>query len=96
MEKAFIEAWELCRVRAAEAGVRMRPVAPENAMDTAHRILTRRSLSDGFTELAKIHHLEWSLEALAVDRRFTALFTDDEANEALERLMEAGYFLSSH
>ena len=35
--------------------------------------------------------LKLSLEALAIDKRFTSLFTDEEANEALMRLLEAGY-----
>ena len=35
--------------------------------------------------------LKLSLEALAVDKRFTPLFTDEEANEALMRLLDAGY-----
>jgi hypothetical protein len=30
---------------------------------------------------------------LVVDKRFTALFTDEEANEALSRLLSAGYYL---
>ena len=34
---------------------------------------------------------ELSLEALAVDKRFTALFTDEEANNALMRLLGAGH-----
>lgn len=92
MERAFITAWEQCRSQAAAAGIRMRPVAPEEAMKTAHRILTGSRLSDGFSQLAARHHLEWSLEALSIDKRFTSLFTDAEANEALNRLMEAGYF----
>ena len=92
MEKAFLEAWKKCREQAAAAGVRMRPVEDGDAMKTAHRALSGSRLSDGFPALAKTRHLEWSLEALAVDRRFTALFTDEEANEALQRLMEAGYF----
>jgi hypothetical protein len=33
------------------------------------------------------------LEALAVDKRYTALFTDEEANNALVRLLSAGYYL---
>jgi hypothetical protein len=28
---------------------------------------------------------------LAVDKRFTTLFSDDEANNALSRLLAAGY-----
>ena len=92
MEEKFIAAWEACRKNAAGIGVRMRPVAQENAMKTAHRLLSGSRTSDGFSALADLGHLEWSLEALAVDRRFTALFTDEEANEALTRLMEAGFY----
>lgn len=92
MEQKFIQAWEACRKNAAEAGIRMRPVAPEDAMKTAHRALSGTRPSDGFAQLADKHHLDWSLEALAVDKRFTALFTDEEANTALMRLMDAGYF----
>lgn len=92
MEEKFIAAWESCRENAVAAGVRMRPVAREEAMKTAHRALTGSRLSDGFAALAKIGRLEWSLEALVVDRRFTGLFSDQEANEALARLMEANYF----
>lgn len=92
MEEKFIAAWESCRENAAAAGVRMRPVARENAMRTAHRTLSGSRFSDGFTALAKIGRLEWSLEALAVDKRFTGLFSDQEANEALARLMDVNYF----
>ena len=92
MEQKFISEWEKCRALAAEAGVRMRPVAGAEAMRTAHRALSGSRASDGFTALAQIGHLEWSLEALAVDKRFTGLFSDEEANEALARLMEANYF----
>lgn len=92
MEKEFIAAWQHCREQAANAGVRMRPIAPEDAIKTANRILSGSRTSDGFAELAKLHHLDWSLEALAVDKRYTALFTDAQANEALKRLMDAGYF----
>lgn len=92
MEQKFIMAWEDCRKNAASAGVKMRPIAAEDAMKTAHRCLTGTRPSDGFNALEKLGHLEWSLEALAVDKRFTALFSDEEANEALARLMEANFY----
>ena len=92
MEQQFISQWEKCREMAARAGERMRPVTAGEAMKTAHRILSGSRTSDGFAELAQIGHLEWSLEALAVDKRFTGLFSDEEANEALARLMEAGFY----
>jgi hypothetical protein len=60
-------------------------------MKTAHRCLSGHRESGGFTILADKRHLELSLEALAVDKRFTTLFSDDEANNALSRLLAAGY-----
>lgn len=92
MEQEFINQWETCRSLAAQAGVRLRPMTAEDAMKTAHRCLSGSRPSDGFAALAKLGRLEWSLEALAVDKRFTGLFSDEEANEALMRLMEENYF----
>ena len=91
MEEKFIAAWTQNREKAAAFGARMRPVDPATAMKTAHFVLGGSRLSDGFDALAKAGHLELSLEALAVDRRFTQLFSDEEANNALSRLLDAGY-----
>ena len=91
MEEKFIAAWAAARENAAKNGVRMRPVEAADAMKTARRTLSGRRLSDGFNELAAKGLLKWSLEALVIDKRFTGLFTDEEANEALTRLLEAGY-----
>ena len=91
MEQKFIAAWMANRETAARMGVRLRPVAPEEAMKTAKRCLSGHRESDGFNILADKHHLELTLEALAVDKRFTTLFSDDEANNALSRLLAAGY-----
>lgn len=91
MEEKFVAAWLANREKATHFGVRMRPVAPEEAMKTAHRWLSGHRESDGFQILADKKHLELSLEALAVDKRFTSLFTDEEANNALTRLLYAGY-----
>lgn len=91
MEEKFIAAWTENREKAAKIGVRMRPVAEEEAMKAAHRCLSGHRESDGFSILADKRHLELSLEALAVDKRFTGLFSDDEANNALSRLLAAGY-----
>ena len=91
MEQKFILAWTDARERACELGVRMRPVKNEEALASAGRILSGGRFSDGFWELAQMGRLDLSLEALAVDARFTALFTDDQANTALNRLLEAGY-----
>ena len=91
MEEKFITAWAANREKAAALGVRMRPVDGAEAMKAAHRCLSGHRESDGFFELADKGQLKLSLEALAVDKRFTALFSDDEANNALTRLLSAGY-----
>ncbi len=91
MEAKFIAAWAAAREKAAALGVKMRPVAPEEALKTARRSLSGRRLSDGFNALLSKGRLDLTLEALVVDKRFTGVFTDEEANEALTRLLEVGY-----
>lgn len=91
MEQKFIAAWAAARENAAAQGIRMRPVADSDALKFAHRVLSGSRLSDGFNELKAKGLLKWSLEALVIDKRFTGLFSDEEANEALMRLLEAGY-----
>ena len=89
MEEKFIAAWENNRAAAGLLGIRMRPLDVKGAK----RVLSGNRLSDGFNELKAKNMLKLSLEALAVDKRFTSLFTDEEANEALQRLLEAGFYL---
>ena len=91
MEEKFVQLWLENREKARKLGVRMRPVEAADAMKTAHRWLSGHRESDGFAILADKKHLELTLEALAVDKRFTSLFTDEEANNALTRLLNAGY-----
>lgn len=90
MEEKFIAAWAAAREKALALGIRMRPVAPEDALKTARYLLDHNRCSDGFDALAAKGQLGLSLEALATDRRFTALFTDEQANTALGRLLDAG------
>ena len=92
MEKKFAAAWARNREKAEALGIRMRPVAEEEALKNARRILSGNRLSDGFNQLQAKGKLSLSLEALVVDKRFTALFTDEEANHALARLLSGGFF----
>ena len=88
MEEKFLFALEDARQKAEALGVRIRPVTD---MKSAHRILSGHRESDGFWALADKAHLELSLEALAIRKPYTTLFTDEEANTALNRLLDAGY-----
>lgn len=91
MEQKFAAAWAANRAKAEALGVKMRPVAEADALKTAKRTLSGNRLSDGFNQLLAKNALNLSLEALVIDKRFTALFTDEECNEALMRLLEVGY-----
>ena len=88
MEEKFLAALEDARQKAEKLGVRIHPVKD---MQSARRCLSGHRESDGFYKLADLNLLELSLEALAVKKQFTALFSDEEANTALDRLLAAGY-----
>ena len=92
MEEKFIVAWLAARQQAQALGIRLRPVEKEAMLASAHRQLTGNRCSEGFGQLETKGRLDLSLEALAVDKRFTGLFSDEEANQALTRLLETGYF----
>jgi len=88
MEEKFLARLEENRKKAEALGVRIRPVTE---LAQARRILSGHRESDGFARLAEKGQLALSLEALAVKQPYTALFTDEEANNALLRLLDAGY-----
>ena len=88
MEEKFLAACEEARQKAEALGVRIRPITD---LQQAHRILSGHRGSDGFSLLAAKGRLDLSLEALAVKKQFTSLFSDDEANNALMQLLDAGY-----
>ena len=92
MEEKFIAAWLAARQQAQALGIRLRPVEKEDMLASAHRQLTGNRCSEGFGQLETKGRLDLSLEALAVDKRCTGLFSDEEANQALTRLLETGYF----
>ena len=89
MEEKFLAAWEKARLDAKALGVRLRPETL--SLTLAKRQLSGHRDSDGFAALAQKGRLDLSLEALAIQKAYTALFTDEEANTALMRLLEAGY-----
>lgn len=88
MEEKFLAACADARQKAEALGVRIRPVAD---MQQVHRILSGHRESDGFMQLAAKGRLALSIEAISVQTQFTSLFSDEEANNALMRLLDAGY-----
>ena len=90
MEEKFAAAWEKARKEAAALGIRMRPVTGD-VLQAARRCLSGHRESDGFAALVSAGRLDLTLEALAVKKPYTSLFSDEEANNALLRLLDAGY-----
>ena len=90
MDKKFSQRYLAARQEAEQLGVRFRPLQ-EDVLAAAHRCLSGHRESDGFEKLKALGRLDLSLEALAVDKRFGSLFTDEEANNALTRLLTNGY-----
>lgn len=88
MEEKFLAAVAAAREKASQLGVQIRPM---ETMEQAHRCLSGHRESDGFNLLAQKGQLALSVEALAVKKPYTALFSDDEVNNALDRLLSAGY-----
>ena len=88
MEEKFLFVLEANRQKAEALGARIRPITD---LQQAHRCLSGSRESDGFHFLAQKGRLDLTLEALAVKKQFTALFTDEEANHVLEELLAAGY-----
>ena len=87
MEQKFLQALEIARLQAEALGVRIRPMD----MEKVKRCLSSHKESDGFWQLADKNRLDLSVEAISLKKQFTALFTDEEANTALMRLLDAGY-----
>ncbi len=87
MEAKFLAAVETARQEAHKLGVSIRPAD----MKKARQILSGHRESDGFYRLAELGRLDLSLEAISVKKPYTALFSDEEANTALSRLLNADY-----
>ncbi len=60
--------------------------------ETAKELARRHRLSDGFDALVSCGHPELTLEALAVQKQFGSLFTDEQINWFLEVLVSVGYY----
>ena len=91
MEEKFIITWKKARCAAESLGVKMRPVEDSKALEAARRCLSGNRDSEVFAQLQKLGRLDLSLEALAIQKAYTALFDDAQANNALMRLLDAGY-----
>lgn len=66
-------------------------LAERGGVATAKALLNSSTVSDGFTRLYMEGRLDLSVEAVALDPRWSALFTADELATAQRRLDSANY-----
>lgn len=91
MEEKFLRSWADALDACDALGVRTKRTRGNLTLANAKRILSGRRCSDEFSALEKLGRLELSLENLVLKSAFGALFSDQEVNTALSRLLEAGY-----
>jgi len=70
----------------------MQMLAEHGGVETAKRLLATKEPQSGLFELYHIGLLHESMEAVVLQEKFKALFTEDELAEAHKRLEELDYF----
>lgn len=61
------------------------------AVETARRLISAASVSDGFTRLWELGRLDLTVEALALRDEFQPLFSEPECRQARARLAAYGF-----
>ncbi|WP_294406862.1 hypothetical protein [uncultured Clostridium sp.] len=59
---------------------------------TAQEIIRKGCTSHCFNKLVENGHIDLTMEAAIVNRKYAELFTDEEVNSCYELLCENGYF----
>ena len=95
-EKAFAAAMRDIYLRAkAEAGYNatyfLQMLSTDGPLATARRLIGSNTPSEGFTALWERKRLDLTVEAHVIKPEFADLFTDEERDQAAERLRQYGY-----
>lgn len=72
---------------------RLKKLAEEKGGAAAvKQLLSRHQMTRQFDSLKQKKRLDLSVEALVIQGKYAALFTDEEVNDCLAALLEAGMF----
>jgi hypothetical protein len=69
----------------------MQMVNQQGGVSTAHQLMARDEVSDGFTDLWQRKRLDLSVEALVLKPEYASLFSDEERVRARKRLADVDY-----
>ncbi len=88
---AFFDGVRRCKQLGYNPAYFVRMLEEHGAVATARTLITAPNPSDGFSRLWELGHLELSVEAIVVRRRFAPLFSHRELALARQRLEALGY-----
>jgi hypothetical protein len=91
-QAAMVEMYRQARIRCRhDSPLFARMINKRGGMTTARRLINTCKPSDEFLLLKEAGCLEYTIEALALRKEFTPLFSQRERGKAAARLQEYGY-----
>ena len=91
LERAFRTGVRRCERLGYHPAYFIRMLDEHGAVGAARQLLAASAVSEGFTRLWALGHLELTVEAIVLDERFVSLFTPTERRVAQSRLEKLGY-----
>jgi len=86
--KAYQTAVDECGYRGNYALRMLNELGP---VEAARRLIDAEVPAEGFTRLWECQRLDLTVEAIAIDEEFAALFAPEELERACDRLRQYGY-----
>ena len=91
-EQALKGTYEAARARGYIPSTFLQMIGEHGGRETAKKLLSKSEVQTGLFQLWELGILHESLEAIVIQDKFKALFSEEELIEARRRLDELGYF----
>lgn len=95
LEKTFDAEMRNIYDEASKLGYRptyfLRMIQQSGGVDAAKQLIDSPAPTEGFTRLFELRRLDLSVEAVALQKRFHTLFTEDQIKSASKRLKQFNY-----
>jgi hypothetical protein len=89
--KAMRRLYDEARAEGYQAGYFLKMLAEHGGVATAKQLINSSTPSEGFARLWELGRLDLTVEALALEPEWRALFTREELQRAETRLREYGW-----
>jgi hypothetical protein len=91
LERAFRRGVKRCQKLGYNPTYFVRMLDEHRAVVAARQLLAAPAISEGFSQLWELGHLELTVEAIVLEDRFRPLFRASELDVARKRLADLGY-----